>query len=75
MEDLERIVVLDNEFVGQLIESILKEREIPHILRRYHDTAYDGLFENTQGWGSIEAPSQYRDEIVGIYEDVKKQQK
>jgi hypothetical protein len=75
MEDLERIVNLDNEFIGQLMESILKERNIPHILRRYHDTAYDGLFENTQGWGSIEAPLKYRDEIVGIYNEIMSQQK
>ena len=74
MEDVERIMDLDNEVVARLIESILNEREIPHILRTYHDSAYDGLWAYQQGWGFIEAPPEYRDEILQIYEDVKKQQ-
>jgi hypothetical protein len=74
MEDLERIVDLDNEIFATLMESVLNEREIPHILRTYHDSAYDGLFVNTQGWGFIEAPPEFRDEILNIYEDLKKQQ-
>ena len=74
MEDLERIVDLDNEIIAQLIESILVEREIPHILRTNHDSAYDGLFAYQQGWGFIEADPKYRDEILKIYEEVKSQQ-
>ena len=74
MEDLERILDLDNEIIAQLIESILNEREIPHILRTNHDSAYDGLFAYQQGWGFIEALPKYRDEILQIYEEVKKQQ-
>ena len=74
MEDLERIVDLDNEVFATLIESVLNERDIPHILRTYHDSAYDGLFTYSQGWGYIEAPTEYKDEILKIYEDLKKQQ-
>ena len=74
MEDLERIVDLENEVFATLMESILKERDIPHILRTYHDSAYDGLFAYSQGWGFIEAPPEFRDEILKIYEDLKKQQ-
>ncbi len=73
MEDLERIIDLDNEIIARLIESILVERDIPHILRTYHDSAYDGLFTVQQGWGFIEADPKYRDEIINIYEDVIKQ--
>ena len=74
MEDLERIIDLDNEVIAHLIESILNEREIPHIIRTYHDSAYDGLFAFQQGWGFIEALPKFRDEILEIYEDLKKQQ-
>ena len=74
MDDLERIIDLDNEVIATLMESILNEREIPHILRTYHDSAYDGLWAFQQGWGFIEAPAEYRDEIVRIFEDLKKQQ-
>ncbi len=74
MEDVERIVDLENEVFATLLESILKEREIPHILRTYHDSAYDGLWAYQQGWGFIEAPPEYRDEILKIYEEIKSQQ-
>ncbi|MEE4256670.1 MAG: hypothetical protein V2I47_06515 [Bacteroidales bacterium] len=74
MLDVEKIVDVDNEIVGRLMESILNEREIPHILRTNHDSAYDGLFAYQKGWGFIEADPRYREEILEIYEDVKKQQ-
>ena len=74
MEDLERIIDLDNEMIATLMESILNEREIPHILRTYHDSAYDGLWAYQQGWGFIEAPAEYREEIVQIFNDIMKQQ-
>lgn len=74
MEELEKILNLDNEVIARLMGSILKDREIPHIIRTYHDSAYDGLWAYQQGWGFIEAPPKYRDEILAIFEDIKKQQ-
>jgi hypothetical protein len=74
MEELEKILSLDNEMIARLMESILKDRDIPHIIRTYHDSAYDGLWAYQQGWGYIEAPPKYRDEILAIFEDIKKQQ-
>ena len=74
MEDLERIVDLDNEIIARLMESILFERGIPHILRTYQDSAYDGLWAYTQGWGCIEASPEYREQIIQIYNDIKKQE-
>lgn len=72
MEDLERILDLESEMFAQLMESVLKDRNIPHIVRTYHDTAYDGLFAYQKGWGFIEAPPKYREEILKIYEELKK---
>jgi hypothetical protein len=74
MEDIERILDLENEIIATLIESILVERDIPHIMRTYHDSAYDGLWAYQQGWGFIEAPPEFREEIMNIYKEVKKQQ-
>jgi len=74
MEDLERIVDLENEVIAKFIESVLKDRDIPHIVRTYHDSAYDGLWAYQQGWGFIEAPKKYRDEILKIFEEIKSQE-
>ena len=70
MEDIERILDLENGIIAGFMKSILVDREIPHIIRTYHDSAYDGLWAHQQGWGFIEAPQEYRDEILKIYEEV-----
>jgi hypothetical protein len=66
MEGFKRIVVLQNEHEAKLMDDVLSERDIPHRIRSYHDSALDGLFQITKGWGHVEAPEEYRDEIKGI---------
>ena len=73
MEDFIKAVTLDNEIEAGLLESILSERGIPHRMRSYHDTAYDGLFQTQKGWGCINAPESYREEIKEILSDVRKE--
>lgn len=72
MEDYKKAVVLENQFEAQLLASILVEREIPHRLRSYHDTAFDGLFQTQKGWGHVSAPEDYHLEIKEIIEDLRR---
>lgn len=65
-----KILSLDNEFQAMLLDDILKERNIPHIIRSYHDSAYDGLWQTQSGWGQIDAPEEYRDEILDIFNNM-----
>jgi len=67
MNKTEKIVALNNEFEAKLLDEILNEKSIPHIIRSYHDSAYDGLWQAQSGWGHLEAPSDYREEILEIY--------
>ena len=53
MKEYTKIAVLDNQFQAQLLESILMERKIPHLLRSYYDTAFDGLFQTQKGGGVV----------------------
>ena len=66
-----KITVLDSAVESQLVCSILEERDIPHIAKSYHDTAYDGLFQVQKGWGEISAPVMHKDEILEIIRDVR----
>jgi hypothetical protein len=70
MEEFKKIAVLENEIQARLLDSILSERDIPHRLRSYHDSAYDGIFQTQKGWGIIQAPLQYKEEILAILEDL-----
>ena len=65
------IAVLDNIIEAQLIESILSEQKIPHLIHSFHDTAYDGLFQVQMGWGKIRAPLSNKEEILEILNDVR----
>ena len=65
-----KIAVIDNEVQAQLISSVLEERSIPHLIKSYHDSAYDGLFQGQKGWGHIEAPAQFKDEILEIIKGI-----
>ncbi len=63
----EKILDLDNEFEARLIDGLLNERGIPHLIRSFHDSAYDGLWQVHSGWGRLDAPEEYREEIIKIY--------
>ena len=65
-DHIEKIAVLDNAEQARALGALLTEEDIPHVLLSYHDTAYDGLFQGTRGWGHVEAPAEYREEILAI---------
>ncbi len=72
MEKIIKIINIENEIEARAIEQLLKDNNIPFHLRSLHDTAYDGIFQVQKGWGYIEAPEDYKNEIIEIYENFKK---
>jgi hypothetical protein len=73
MDKLEKIAVLDSEVQAELVDSVLEERDIPHLMRSYYDSAMDGIYQSRAGWGHVEAPESFRDEILALIEDIKRQ--
>ena len=69
-ERVTKVRVLDTEVQAQLVGAVLTERGIPHILRSYHDSAYDGLFQGMRGWGHVEAEERFHREILTVIEDI-----
>lgn len=72
MDKTEKILILNNEIEAKLLSSILQVKNIPHIIRSYHDSVYDGLFQVQSGWGHLEAPPVFRDEIMRVYSEINK---
>jgi hypothetical protein len=66
-----KVATLDNDIEAQLLHSVLTERDIPHMMRSYHDTAYDGLFQTQKGWGYVSAPETYHEEVLEILSDIR----
>ena len=71
-ESFEKIAVIDNEVQAELLDSLLTEQGIPHLMRSYHDAALDGLFQATKGWGHVEAHRENRNEVLAVVEELKK---
>jgi hypothetical protein len=71
-EEYTRIATLENDIEAGLLESILTERDIPHRMRSYYDTAFDGLFQTQKGWGYVSAPQSFHEEIEEILSDLRK---
>ncbi|RLD31748.1 MAG: hypothetical protein DRI73_08200 [Bacteroidetes bacterium] len=72
MSETEKIVTLENLIQSKLLEEILTEKNIPFIIRSYHDSAYDGLWQMQSGWGHVEAPPEYKEEILKVFEIISK---
>jgi hypothetical protein len=70
MENYEKILVLNNEFEAALLEEVLTDRNIPHGIVTSDDTALGGIMEMELGWGYVEAPATYKDEILKIFAEI-----
>ena len=62
-----KIMEFNNEFEANLLDAILHEKNIPHLIRSYHDSAYDGLWQMQSSWGNLEAPEEFREEILLVF--------
>jgi len=71
MESYSKILVLENEMEAQRLDSILEQENIPHVVRSYQDSVYDGIFQSQRGWGHLEAPGKYAEQIREIFERMK----
>jgi hypothetical protein len=72
-ERFEKAAVLDNEVQAELMDEVLSERKIPHIMQSYHDSALDGLYQMGKGWGVILAPTSFKEEILTALADIRRQ--
>jgi hypothetical protein len=66
-----KATVVDNAFEAQLLETVLVDRGIPHVIRSFHDDVYGTLFQITKGWGEVQAPVSHRQEIADILEELR----
>ena len=74
MQKYIKLTIFENATEAQLVESILRERQIPHRIRSFHDTAYDGLFQVQKGWGELYAPEESEAEISSILDAVRSEE-
>ena len=66
---MKKILSLNSQIETIRIKEILDSNEIPHNIRSFHDSAYDGLFQNQYGWGVLEADEADEERILNLVQD------
>ncbi len=66
-----KVAVLAHEIEAERLALELANRNIPHVLKSYHDSALDGLYQLAQGWGQIQAPLEQKTAILAILHDIR----
>jgi hypothetical protein len=70
MDEFEKILDLNNEFEAERMKEILKEKNIPFGIVPVSDSAFGSIEILENGWGYLEAPSRFKNEILEIYAEV-----
>ena len=70
MEKYEKILVLSNEFEAERLEEVLLDKGIPYGIVSSGDSVLEGINQMEFGWGYVEAPPEFRDEILAIYNEI-----
>lgn len=67
----EKVAVVDNEVEAERLDLELNNQKIPHVLRSFHDSALDGMYQLSRGWGEVEVPTELKEEVLSILKDIR----
>ena len=66
MSTIKKIAPITNQVEAQFLTAELTERNIPHAIISHYDSAYDGVFQVSRGWGHVEAPEEFASAIINV---------
>jgi hypothetical protein len=65
-----KILTLRSEAEAMLLSGLLDQSNIPHMLKSFHDSAYDGVWQTDTSWGTLFADVENKEEILKIYREM-----
>lgn len=65
-----RILTINSEIEAIRIREILDINQIPYMIRSFHDTVYDGIFQTQYGWGVLEADEQDEARVLALLKEL-----
>jgi hypothetical protein len=68
---IKKILTLENEIEALRVKDILDAHNIRHMISSFHDSAYDGLWQNQWGWGALEADDADEENILTLLAEIK----
>ena len=72
MDKSEKILTLNNQFEATMLSQVLTDKGVPHALVPLGDSNFAGIEQMEYGWGYLEAPEEFTDEIMNCYGEVLK---
>lgn len=72
METFVKIIQLNNAFEAERMREILEGNEIPFSIIPRPESALGGITRMEFGWGYLEAPEKYREQILEYYNELTK---
>jgi len=67
-----KVSTVDNRFEEDIVSQALEKEGIPFLIRRYSDTAYDGLFIPQKGWAAVMVPKDFVERAKAVIGDLRK---
>ena len=64
--------MLRNQSEASLLHGILEQDGVPHMIRSFHDRAYDGLWQFQEGWGYVETEARFASGVRVLLEVLRK---
>ena len=61
-----------NRFEEDMVSLALEKEGIPFLIRRYSDTAYDGLFIPQKGWAAVMVPDEFMERAKAVIGELKR---
>jgi len=76
MSDFVEVHRLANQFEADILKGALETENISVLIKRFHDTAYDGIYIPQKGWGKLMVPENEKERALvtvnKILEDIEK---
>lgn len=69
---MKKVLVFDHEIEAELMAEILEQEGIDYHIQSYHQAGLNGIFQLEYGWGHLEVEEEYKEQVLAIYEELKK---
>ncbi len=67
-----KVGTLEDRFEEDRVSQALEREGVPFLIRRYSDTAYDGLFITQKGWATVMVPKEFVERAKALIGDLRK---
>lgn len=61
-----RAATAGDQFEADVIRDALEKERIPVLVRTFHDTSFDGIYQAQKGWGVIEVPREFLERAQAV---------